>query len=284
MTTTTATTPPTKRRKIRWRLFVLLVLCALFLYARFIEPNWVAVERVSLSLPHLPADFNGLRVVQLSDIHYPDSHNPQFFRGVVERVNRLKPDLIVLTGDYISSGRDNIAPCAQMLGGLHAPLGVVAVLGNHDYWTDGREVTRALSANGIRALRNASVALSRGNARLWIVGIDDAWKGFDDFATALHGIPASEAKIVLLHEPDFAVTTARYPVDLQLSGHSHGGQVRLPGIGGLHYPPYSKIYPMGYYHVGALQLYVNRGLGLIVPFRFDCRPEITLLTLQRATP
>jgi len=274
-------------RRFRIRGFHLFLSCLLMfllvvLYSRFIEPTWLAVTHVTVQLPHLPRAFDGMTVVQLSDIHYPDYLSRDYYRRVVEKANALHPDLIVLTGDYVPHEMNAIATCGQLLGGLHAPFGVYAVLGNHDYWLKPAMITKALRDNGIKVLINQSVPLRRSNACCWLVGVDDEWSGAPDLRKALHGVPENDEKILLVHEPDFADYARTFPFDLQLSGHSHGGQVRFPFIGGVHYPPFAERYPSGYYHVGSLQLYTNRGVGVILPFRLDCRPEITRLTLHSA--
>ena len=157
------------------------------------------------------------------------------------------------------------------------------MLGNHDHWTDAEIVHRVLAERGITVLRNASFVLERGNKRLWIAGIDDAYEGKADLPAALAEVPTGEATILLAHEPDYADYVAPFPVDVQLSGHSHGGQVRLPGIGPLILPALARKYHTGRYRVGSLQLCTSRGIGVInPPVRFNCPPEVTLITLKSA--
>lgn len=202
----------------------------------------------------------------------------------------FRPDLIALTGDFVShpltqrngkAGAKFVEPCADVLAQCKDSR-LVAILGNHDHWNDADIVEAGLKERGIPVLRNASLPLERENARIWIAGIDDAWVHAADLKQAMRGIPTGEATILLAHEPDFADYAARFPVDLQLSGHSHGGQVRLPGVGALILPPMAKKYPMGLNRVGDLQVYTNIGLGVInPPVRFLCPPEVTLLTLSQ---
>jgi predicted MPP superfamily phosphohydrolase len=157
---------------------------------------------------------------------------------------------------------------------------VYAILGNHDHWTDADEVARALQTQPITVLRNAAIPIDRGGARLWIAGVDDVWERHADLDQALRLVPADQATILLAHEPDYADLAAQYSVDLQLSGHSHGGQVQLPFFGSPILPYLGRKYPRGLYQIGSLQLYTNRGLGVVSPpVRFNCRPEITLFTL-----
>jgi predicted MPP superfamily phosphohydrolase len=246
------------------------------------EPTHPVVERVTLAFPELPPGLDGLRVAQISDLHRSAVVGQGEIEHAVAMTNALAPELILLTGDYVTSGVRYARPCAAALARLRAPLGRYAVLGNHDYWSGARGVTRALRNAGIPVLRNRSCSVERGGGRLWLVGLDDAYDRHHHIGAALEGVPEGAFKVALMHEPDIADEMARYPIPLQLSGHSHGGQVCLPGIGPLHLPYLGRRYPMGYYRIGDLQLYVSRGVGRVMPaVRFDCPPEITLITLRR---
>lgn len=250
--------------------------------ALWFEPTRPVVERVRVPLSSLPPEWEGLRIVQLSDFHHgPIVRLEEIERGV-ELANQLQPNLVVLTGDFVSQSAGYAAPCAQALSDLRALLGVFACLGNHDHWTNADRVAQALTGQGIALLRNASQELCRRGASLWLVGVDDVWEAQDDLAQALRGVPEEGFKLLLAHEPDFADEAARYGIDLQLSGHSHGGQVRLPILGAPILPRHGRKYPWGLRRVGGLTLYTNRGLGRIFPpIRFRCRPEVTVLTLTR---
>ncbi len=257
----------------------------------FLGLRHIVAEPVTIRLQRLPEPFNGFRIAQISDIHF----GPYMGREGLERALRLaqsfQPDLLALTGDFVSHpflhsnglhGARNAQPCADVLAQVqHIPT--VAVLGNHDHWNSARVVAGALSERGIKMLRNGSFPIERETARIWIGGIDDALAGAADLQKTLRGVPPSETTILLAHEPDFADHAARFPIDLQLSGHSHGGQVRLPGVGALVLPRMAEKYPQGLNQVGSLQLYTNRGLGVVSPpVRFNCPPEVTLVTLVRA--
>jgi predicted MPP superfamily phosphohydrolase len=199
---------------------------------------------------------------------------------------------LVVTGDFVSHpfGRPNgrrgalyAEPCADVLSKI-VGVPVLTILGNHDHWNDAHIVEGALHDRGITVLRNNAVPLERGRGRIWIAGIDDALVQAADLGKALSDVPTSETTILLAHEPDFADYATRFPVDLQLSGHSHGGQVRLPGIGAVVLPAMAEKYPLGLNRVGALQVYTNRGLGVInPPVRFLCPPEVTFVTLFPAS-
>lgn len=252
------------------------------------QAHQVVVERLAVGLARLPMELDGLRIVHLSDFHYTSERDSAVIRAAVRATNALDPDMVVLTGDYVTvpmygsnhSSALGAMPCGQILGDLHAPMGIFAVLGNHDQ-CDPQFIVRALESRGITVLRNYALHVEHAGARLWVAGVDDVLMGKPNLDEALRTIPRGEATILLAHEPDFADTVRSYPVDLQLSGHSHGGQIRLPLSGAPYLPPLARKYPTGLRHLGPLSLYTNRGLGTVeLPVRFDCPPEVTLLTLR----
>ncbi len=235
----------------------------------------------------------GFTIALLSDFHYDPYFSVHPLHAAVALVNGLRPDVIALTGDFVSVpliGDEKKAafaaePCARILRQMTAPHGLWAVLGNHDDGTDGRHVTRALQAENIRVLANQAEPIERDGARFWLAGVNDVLSKTADLSKTLRGVPAGEAVILLAHEPDFADEVSRFPVDLQLSGHSHGGQVRVPLLPPLYLPTLAKKYVWGPYQVGPLKLYTNAGLGTVgVPVRLNCPPEITLLTLRPGKP
>jgi uncharacterized protein len=266
-------------------------------YAALVEPEFIKLEHVKIHLPELSPQFDGLKIAHLSDFHYGPFTGEREIGHAVDRTNAESPDLVVLTGDFISAptfgpirGRrltdpDNAQLCANILGRLRAPLGVFAVLGNHDVIMDAAHLTEALQSRNIRVFANANQPMERGSARFWLAGINDVLSGHPRLDLALHGIPPREATVLLTHEPDFADFAADHPVHLQLSGHSHGGQMRLPLLGSPYLPPLARKYPYGYYRIRGMQLYTNRGIGTIfLPMRLDAPPEVTILTLQCAPP
>jgi len=250
------------------------------LYTLHVEPDWLQVRRVTVPLSRLPPQWDGFTIAHLSDLHLGPTVDIVAIHRAVNATNALKPDLIALTGDFVYRSASHAEPCAQALTALQAPHGVVACLGNHDRWEDAVRVERALTEAGIRVLINAGFPLA--DHSLWVAGLDDAWAGTPDLEAALAGAPLTASVILLAHEPDYADTVVEHGgVHLQLSGHSHGGQVRLPLIGALVLPYLGRRYPAGLYRLGELTLYTNRGIGTIYPpIRLNCRPEITLLTLS----
>jgi predicted MPP superfamily phosphohydrolase len=265
-------------------------------YARYIEPYWVTVERVSLILPRLAPAFDGYRIVQISDLHLDGWMTPERLERIIDLVNEQEPDLVAITGDFVSSSSDYLSGLPKPLGRLQARDGKVAVLGNHDHLNDATAVRRAISAAGIVDVSNDIHTLHRGGVALHLCGVDCVMDGYDRLDEVLDHLDNAEpgCAILLAHEPDFAdesAATRRF--DLQLSGHSHGGQVRLPFLGcpfflpplsfllSTRTPPLARKYQSGYYKVEKMHQYTNRGLGVMyAPFRLNCRPEITVFTLQ----
>jgi len=256
------------------------------------DPRLVTVE---IPLVRLPAAWDGLTIVQLSDFHYDPEVTLPPIRRAIEITNGLRPDLIVLTGDFVTvppfskvfHNKKHSArvaePCAALLAELTAPLGVFAVLGNHDGDSDPKFIVECLQANRIQVLRNRSLPFERQGERLWLAGVDDVLEGDPDLDLTVKGIPNDEAVVALIHEPDYARRAAQHPIDLQLSGHSHGGQIVLPLVGPPYLPPLGRRYPKGLYQLGPLALYTNVGLGTIrIPARLNCPPEVTLLKLRTA--
>jgi uncharacterized protein len=256
---------------------------AVSVYASIIEPSWLDVTHIDLPLGKLPDAFAGFTIAQISDLHFGPFIQPPHIDPVIDQVLALHADAIVITGDLvsrISHGEPDMI--VQTLSRLRADHGVFAILGNHDWWSGARVVTKALQRAGITVLSNCHHAWQRSGQRLSLAGVDDVWCGKHDLTAALRGIPADETVIALVHEPDYADEVANDPrVVLQLSGHSHGGQVRVPFGGALRLPSWGKKYPCGRYRIRDLTLYTNRGIGVVSwPVRFACRPEVTLFTLK----
>jgi len=256
-----------------------------------IEPNRPRVVRKQVALRRWPSRLDGFTIALLSDFHYDPYFSVHPIRSAVEIVNGLRPDLVALTGDFVSvpwvgnaaRGAADAEPCAGLLKNLKAPYGVWSVLGNHDMSSDPQRVANALHTAGIPLLTNQSVAIEKDGTRFWLGGVDDVLGGNADLPAALHTVPSDEAVVLMAHEPDYADHVARYPVDLQLSGHTHGGQVRIPFIRPLYLPELAKKYVWGLYKIRGLTLYTNAGIGTVeLPIRWNCPPEITYITVTRA--
>jgi len=267
------------------------VLAAAAIAEGLYEPHETVVTHLDIKLKRLPAAFTEFRIAQISDIHFNPFQTSSHLGRVVALVNAQKPDMAILTGDFVTSwirGRRRHAsaeqawPCAEALRKIESGAGCFAVLGNHDHATDPEIVAEALHVGaGITVLRNGAAAIERKGARFWLAGIDNVTANCADAEMALRGVPRQECTLAAVHEPDFADEMRRYPVDFQVSGHSHGGQIRLPMAGALYLPRLARKYPWGHYRFGEFQLYTNRGIGMIgVPMRLLCPPEITVFTLK----
>jgi uncharacterized protein len=257
-------------------------------YSMLVEPGWLDITQVPLKLPRLSPSFSGFRLVQLSDIHFGGWMNRERLQQVAQGVLAQEPDLVVITGDFaIGNGwnesvQTSLGEMAEELSALAEKYPTLAVLGNHDYWTNEGAVRAALADSGIENISNDVYTLSKGGELFHIAGVDDIWEGHDRLDIVLAKLPKDGAAVLLAHEPDFAdrsAETGRF--DLQLSGHSHGGQVVLPLLGAPVLPYLGRKYPSGLYRVGEMWQYTNRGVGMArLKVRFNCRPEITVFTLE----
>ena len=241
----------------------------------------LGVHAVSISLPRLPRGFDGLRIAFFSDTHHGVFFPLSYMEETVTRTNALRPDLILLGGDYVYRAARFIPPVMEVFGKLTAPLGVFAVRGNHDNAINPVLTSRELARNGIREITNDGVWLRRGSDRLRLGGVDDFQTGRQDLTAALAGTPNAEPALLLTHNPDYMEQLRDPRVILGLCGHTHGGQVCLPLIG----PPivpsrYGQKFARGLAHAPDTPVFVTSGVGAIFPpVRFDCPPEIALLTL-----
>lgn len=248
------------------------------------EPFMLTVEHHAISLRRLPRSFEGFRIVHLSDVHHSPFTSREQIERAVETANRLQPDIIALTGDYISHERRFAAPCAELLGRLKARHGVYAVLGNHDHWTDAALITDLFRAEGITVLVNQGMRFQLEDEAFWLAGVDDTMVGLEDLSLALAGSRDEEMKLVLAHNPIILRRAARAGVDLVLSGHTHGGQVTLRSERSASGRPRRRLL-RGLGRQGETQIYVTRGLGTVVlPIRYGCPPEVSLLELRCVQP
>ncbi|HOS80197.1 MAG TPA: metallophosphoesterase [Anaerolineae bacterium] len=292
----------TRRRFLALGGAALLGACVLLVglpfYATQLEPEWLEVHTVDVFLSELSPLHEGLTLVQLTDLHLGPDVTAAYLQRVVEQANAQSPDLIVLTGDFVSQSASYSRAVAEILADLRAPYGVFAVLGNHDVWVGADEVAARLTEVGITVLRNDRVQLFPRGDPLWLVGIEDAgaldcdaaglepgpWSEQQAAVTRLLAdIPPAEARILLVHTPDFVALLPAGRLDLVLSGHTHGGQVRLPLVGAPIVPSCEGQKYAGGWVPGSPPVYVSRGIGLIAPaVRFNCRPELPVLRLRRA--
>ena len=246
--------------------------------------DYDALEVVEKHIPikDLGNGFEGFKIVQLSDFHFLPLTRPYLVKKAINLTNQLKPDLVVLTGDYIWHELDAIYELTALLAGLSPRFGIHAILGNHDHWLNGLVISSELKKIGIDVLINETRLITLGRDCLQVIGIDDGWSGKPDLMRSLGNVNGNIPGILLWHEPDLADQVPQDGrVAIQLSGHTHGGQVRIPGKGALILPYLGIKYDCGLYRFKSMYLYTNRGIGIIsVPFRFNCRPEITSIILS----
>ncbi len=255
-----------------------------------VERHHLSIVEVPVRIVDLPTAFHGFRIVQISDFHYSQWVEQWFLRETVAKVNALAPDMVALTGDFITAepelwnNRRNEAICAEILAGLSCPLRFCS-LGNHDS-IDFAGVIDALTRHGLTVLRNAHTSIDVRGDRLWVGGLTDAYFDAPDLTRAIPHERGGGPVILLGHEPDIATTVKEYGgVDLMLAGHTHGGQVRLPLLTPYFLPDLGRRFIHGRFNFGGMQLYVNRGIGTVhLPIRFRCPPEITVFTLQPGEP
>ena len=256
-------------------------------YGRYVELRSPRRDVISVPVPPGHERLSGLLIAFLTDLHFgPFIGQPETER-MVTLAMEAHPDLVLLGGDFISESPRYAGDMAAILGPLVAParLGSYAVLGNHDLSSDRTAVVDALTRHGITVLDNEAVRLETEHGPLWLVGLDDTILGNPAPASAFRAVPPGDAVIVLWHEPDDAAIAAEHGAFLQLSGHTHGGQVRLPFVGPLVLPPGGRKYPAGTYQLAGMTLYVSRGMGAYrPPLRLNCPPEVTLVRLAPPPP
>ena len=246
--------------------------------AYFYERHHIVTETHRLPLRGIGEVWKGTRIVQLSDLHLEPFTGVQDIAQAVRIANALEPDLILITGDFITKEHVHAEKLGELLSDLRAPMGIYGCLGNHDHWHQPDFVQRQMEQHGVGILRNESMVLEKSGQRLCLAGLESAWSGNPDLMHSLQGRPSSDPVLLMVHEPDFILSASRDPrVVAQLSGHSHGGQVRMPGFSPPVRPALSKLYPTGACKIGSTHLYVNRGIGCIgLPLRFAAPPEVTL--------
>jgi len=245
------------------------------------EANSLKIERITIELKRLPKNLEGFRLVHLSDIHHSPFTDLAHITRAAEIANSLNPDMFVLTGDYVSHEPEYIEPMAEVLGKLESEFGTFACLGNHDHWTDGELVTESMRDAGIKVLINEGLRFTARDSSFWLAGVDDYMVGKTDLRAALRGSFPDEMKMLLAHNPIIVRRAARLGVDLMLSGHTHGGQVKIRD-------DEKRILPRrklknGLHRRKETQIYITRGIGTVVlPVRYQCPPEISLLELRCA--
>jgi len=245
--------------------------------------DWIDTNQIPIAIPGLPLEFDGYRIVQISDFHLGTWLTRKYLLDAVEQVNRQKPDLIAITGDFVTYKPERfLDDLSAGMSRLSAQDGIVAILGNHDHWTNPELICKCLEQNGISVLANQIFTVQHGEATLYIAGLDDMLVGKEDMAVLLGELPSGKKAILLAHEPDYAeISSKTSRFVLQLSGHAHGGQIVIPRFGPLYLPSHARKYPSGLYDVDGMLLYSNSGLGTAeLQFRYNSRPEIAVFILK----
>lgn len=260
-----------------------------YYYAKEIETRLLDVNSFSITHPNIPRGFDQFKMVQFSDTHLGFQYTRRQLTKIVNTINKQNPDVVFFTGDLMDEPNKytNSQELIPILSAIHAPFGKYSIYGNHDHGGYGTDIYRdIMTESGFILLQNNShkMKLLDGSS-IYIIGLDDAMLGKPNLEMAVSGIPNETYKILLAHEPDLALAAAGQGIHLQLSGHSHGGQVKIPFIGPLITPPFSEKFYEGFYKLenkdDSLTLYVNRGLGTTrLPFRFLSKPELTIFTLS----
>jgi uncharacterized protein len=273
------------RREFLWLGGSALASCmATGVYASEIEPHRLVLERRSIRLPRLRQALDGFRIAIMSDHHLFPFTSRELLERAVEQANGLHPDLILLGGDYVCADVESIRELAPILGRLNARYGVFAAPGNYDSLLGLELIRSQLVAQSIEFLVNRGLYVGPSVGRLFLAGLDSACTGVPDPVRAFAGCRETDTALALVHEPDYFLKMVELtPVQLQLSGHSHGGQIRLPPFGPVILPRLGRIYHSGLYELNGRFVYTGRGLGMVgLPLRFNCPPELTEITLEPA--
>ncbi|MBD1224393.1 metallophosphoesterase [Virgibacillus halodenitrificans] len=257
-----------------------------YYYAKELEPQMLTISEHEIYSNKITAAFNKFKIIQFSDTHLGFHYTLKQLEELVNKINQENPDLIVFTGDLIDEP-DKYIPNSRLirlLGSLEAKFGKYWVYGNHDHGGYGTDMLKEIMNQAdFKLLKNSHTIIKNNKEEIVLAGVDDIMLGKPDLNKTLANTNSSLFTILLAHEPDYADVTVNHPVDVQLSGHSHGGQVRFPFIGHLYTPAYAEKYVQGEYKInnGRLLLYVNRGIGTTrLPYRFLCRPEVSIYTLN----
>jgi predicted MPP superfamily phosphohydrolase len=276
------------KKGLYFSLFTLLTSTGGYSYARYFEPRYVKIVHQTLDSPKIPNGFHGKRIVQFSDTHLGHNYSLEQLEKLVEKMNELNPDIIFFTGDLIDAPNEynRVEEIVPVLKKLDAPDGKYAIYGNHDHGGYGSDIYKnVMTRSEFRLLKNEHHHIEAENdERIAVAGVDDILLGHPDMTKTFEHIYEDEFVIFMAHEPDIAAKLEEFPIDIQLSGHSHGGQVKIPFLGPLYTPPGAEIYYEGFYELfpRKMQLYVNRGIGTTrMPFRFLSAPELTVFTLEK---
>ena len=265
--------------KILLSLIILIILCAIY---SFIEPYWLKVEHINIIDQDIPKSFAGKKIVFISDIHHGPHFSIKRVARLVEKVNRLRPDIIVFGGDYVYREQKYIIPCFEELKKLKATIGKFGVMGNHDHWQNAQLTKQGMKNAGIVILDNRAERIEINGQRIKIGGVGDLWEDSQDINPTIENTKEEDFVILVSHNPDYVEEIVTYNIDLVLSGHTHGGQVTLFGLWALLLPSrYGQKYRTGILDTKFTKVVITNGVGTIAPpVRFFARPEINVIVLK----
>ncbi len=270
-------------------------MCGLTAYSILVEPRWFQITHRVIPIRQLPPALDDLRIVQLTDLHHGPTLSIKYIRQVLDATNALQPDVVLLTGDYVHRSPIYTGPVVRELAKLRAKIGVVGVLGNHDWWEDGLLAQQEFRRNQIPLIDNTRLFITPQRTLatsayegLCIAGVGDYYEDRQHYGAALGNVPRDMPRLLLSHNPDVAeddeFNASGLRVDLMLSGHTHGGQIWIPGLGTPILPSrYGQKYARGLVEGPCCRVFISRGIGTtVLPMRFTIRPEICVLQLKSA--
>ncbi len=263
-------------------LLKLSIVGVLLLVYSHLESRWLKTTHVEISKSDIPDAFIGKKIIFISDIHHGPYFSIRRVEKLVKRINKLKPDIILLGGDYVHREAEYITPLFDEFVKLKATYGVYGVLGNHDHWEDATLTRKLMQRNGIQICDNMSYWVSIGNDSIKIGGVGDLWEDKQNLSKTTSDVKPSDYCILISHSPDYIETMSSDCVDLVVAGHTHGGQVSLFGLWAPIVPSkYGQKYRYGLKTFDHTQAYITSGVGTITPpLRFFCRPEIVVFELK----
>lgn len=264
-------------------LIALVVIVILFFSGYlFAEPHWLEIKKVSIENTDIPASFKGLKIVFLTDLHHGPYFSLDRVRTVVDTVNKLKPDVILLGGDYVYKDEKYIEPCFLELKNLQAKYGIFGVLGNHDHWENAVLTRQKMQEAQITCLDNKGVWIKNGSGKIKLCGVGDLWCDTQDLVSTTEDVQTTDLVILVSHNPDYIEQIQTDKVDLMLSGHTHGGQVTFFGLWAPFLPSkYGQKYRSGVIKKDTITLIVSNGIGNIgLPVRFFAPRQVYVITLE----
>jgi len=278
------------KKFFKWLFIIFLIILFIIVYARYIGTMGFDTKEYTIESSDVPSGFDGIKIVHFSDLHYNRAITLEKVKSIVSEINLIKPDIVVFTGDLIDKDvtltSDDYSKLSNVLGKINSKYGNYAILGNHDYQNQ-ENVIKVFENSGFKYLDNEyDIIYNNLNEEIFIGGINTVSYNLDDIEKTLSYLSENNSvdyKIVLVHEPDISDEIVKdYSVNLILAGHSHNGQVRLPIIGAIYTPPYSKKYYDNYYNLDGTSLYISSGIGVsTVNYRLWNRPSINFYRLNK---